>query len=483
MKRLLALFTAICLSGIGLSGAHNEEYLYVPDPDPLIQQRLSQWQDLKFGLLMHWGPYSQWGVVESWSICSEDESWCVRDIEDYELYKRRYRALPETFIPHRFDPDRWAEAAANAGMKYVVFTTKHHDGFCMFDSQYTDYKITSPQCPFSKNPRADVTAEIFKAFRSRGFWTGAYFSKPDWNSPYYWWPRFATPDRNVNYSVEKYPERWNSFVQYTHNQVLELVSRYGPLDILWLDGGWVRALTPAEIEAYKTRNPQSHIRYQNQDIDIAGLARKARSVQPRLIIVDRAVPGPCQNYLTPENRVPDDVLPYPWESCIIMGGGWSYNFNPSFKEPRELIHLLADIVCKGGNLLLNIGPGPDGSWYPQAYERLTEMGRWLRVNGEAIYGSRPRHPYKSGNVCLTAGKTGTVYLIYLASEAENTPPAIIAVSGYCPPEHAVLTILGDTTPLKWEKSGDGFRTEIPGALRLYPPCADAWTIKVSAPAR
>ncbi len=129
--------------------AQHEEQKYYPDPNPRIQQRIDQWQDIKFGLLMHWGPYSQWGIVESWSICPEDEPWCVPDtIADYFAYKQRYENLGNTFNPTKFDPLKWAKAAKNAGMKYVVFTTKHHDGFCMFDTKYTDYKITGKDCPF-----------------------------------------------------------------------------------------------------------------------------------------------------------------------------------------------------------------------------------------------------------------------------------------------------------------------------------------------
>lgn len=140
-------------------------------------EKLEQWQDLKFGLLMHWGTYSQWGIVESWSICSEDEPWCKRSISDYTEYKREYQNLQTTFNPILFDPAKWAKAANAAGMKYVIFTTKHHDGFCMFDSQLTDYKITGNKTPFHTNPKANITKEIFNAFRAEGFWSRGVFFK------------------------------------------------------------------------------------------------------------------------------------------------------------------------------------------------------------------------------------------------------------------------------------------------------------------
>ena len=141
---------------------------YTPDPDPLIQQRLEDWQDLKFGLLMHWGAYSQWGIVESWSICPEDLSWASEARKkgvsgSYEGYVRAYEGLQRTFNPTGFNPEKWALAAKDAGMKYVVFTTKHHDGFCMFDTKYTDYKITGPETPFSSHPRSNVAREIFNS--------------------------------------------------------------------------------------------------------------------------------------------------------------------------------------------------------------------------------------------------------------------------------------------------------------------------------
>ena len=156
--------------------AADETQAYVPETDPLTLERLDNWQDMKFGLLMHWGPYSQWGIVESWSICAEDEDWCRRKTDNYEEYKRAYEKLKKTFNPDRFDPHRWADAAKQAGMRYMIFTTKHHDGFCMFDTRQTRYRITDEECPFSADPRADVTREIFDAFRAKNLWVGAYFS-------------------------------------------------------------------------------------------------------------------------------------------------------------------------------------------------------------------------------------------------------------------------------------------------------------------
>lgn len=475
MKRILLLFA---LSSMLFALSHAQAQ-YTPETDPLVQKKLADWQDLKFGLLMHWGTYSQWGIVESWSICAEDEGWCRRKSDDYTAYKKEYEELKTTFNPIGFEPEKWAKAAREAGMRYVVFTTKHHDGFCMFDTKETDYKITDPGCPFSTSPRANIAGEIFDAFRKEGLWTGAYFSKPDWHSPYYCWPNFATPDRNVNYDIKTYPERWENFVQFTHNQIMELMTDYGPMDILWLDGGWVRTLTDTEISKYINAPDYKFMHVQSQDIRMDELVQKARAQQPGLIVVDRAVPGKNQNYLTPENEVPEKTLPYPWESCIISGGSWSWVPDAKYKTPGQVIHLLTDIVAKGGNLLLNIAPGPDGKWDAGAYEMLSGVGDWMKVNSEAIYGTHPLAPYKEGKVCLTQAKDKSVYLVYLADENETGPPSKIWFSTLDVKENAEAVMLGTKIKLEWEKVGNGVVITIPENLQQKPPCKSAWVVKFS----
>jgi alpha-L-fucosidase len=459
--------------------AEHDESQYVPIVDPKVKANLEKWQDLKFGLFMHWGPYSQWGVVESWSICNED--WIERRkgrYENYAHYKEDYRNLQKTFDPRGFDPAKWVKAAREAGMGYVVFTTKHHDGFCMFDTRLTDYKITSPNCPFHSHPRSNITKEIFDAFRKEGFLIGAYFSKPDWDSEYYWWPYRATPDRHVNYDPAKHPDRWQKFKDYTYNQIEQLMTGYGRVDILWFDGAWVRPLEnmPEKFESWAKKKNW------NQDIGMARIAAMARNHQPGLIVVDRWVSGEHENYLTPEQRIPETPISVPWESCITMAAGWSYNENHTYKPVRQLVHMLVEIVSKGGNFLLNIGPSPEGDWAEEAYARLEGIAAWMKMNGEAIHATRPVSPFKEDNICFTQKKDGSaIYAVYLAGEEEKTLPQSIEVNSLDPADGACLTLLGAEGELAWKRRGNGFSVEIPEDVRKNPPCEHAWVLKIYPP--
>ena len=288
-----------------------EEQAGKPAVEPWLRERLEWFQDQKFGFMMHFGVYSQWGCIESWPLVEEDKwarpddlkAWTDRD-KDLARFQRDYWALSKTFNPEKFDPRLWARAAKAAGMKYVVFTTKHHDGFSLFDTRLSDYRITSAEVPFHSNARSNVVREVFNAFRREKFGIGAYFSKADWHCPDYWDPTTPARTRNPNYSTALQPDKWKKFVQYTHGQIEELMTDYGPIDILWLDAGQVR---PPE-----------------QDIQMDRLAAMARAHQPRLIIVDRTVGGRYENYRTPEQEVPDKPLPYVWESCLTMGDQWSF---------------------------------------------------------------------------------------------------------------------------------------------------------------
>jgi alpha-L-fucosidase len=283
----------------------------------------------------------------------------------------------------------------------------------MFDSKETNYKITGSKSPFANNPKANVAKEVFSAFRNQGFMTGAYFSKPDWNTKDYWWRYFPPKDRNVSYDPKKYPQRWEDFKTFTYNQIQELMTGYGTMDILWLDGGWVRPKSSIDT----TVEWQRTITH-NQDIDMPKIAAMARTHQPGLLVVDRTVHGEYENYVTPEQQVPATYLPYPWESCITLGNSWSYVPGDQYKSSRKVIHMLTDIISKNGNLLLNVGPGPDGEWDSLAYNRLEAIGKWMKTNGEAVYESEadPNLP-RQGKWAFTRKGTD-VYAIYQVAENE-----------------------------------------------------------------
>ena len=433
-------------------------------PEERLAERLEWFQDMRFGFFVHFGIYSQWGCIESWPLVEVDNwarpddlpAWVERG-KDLDRFKRDYRALNRTFNPTKLDPQAWAAAAKDAGMKYFVFTTKHHDGFSMFDTRQTDYRITHPDCPFAKDPRANVAKVLFDAFRAEGFGIGAYFSKSDWHHPGYWSPGAPAKDRNPNYDTLKEKDRWAGFVKFIHGQVEELMTGYGPVDILWLDGGQVRP--------------------PKQDIRMDDLAALARGHQPDLIIVDRTVGGKYENYRTPEQEVPDKPLDYVWESCITMGKQWSYKPDDPYKSVRELVHLLVDVVAKGGNLLLNVGPQPDGRLPAPALERMEAIGAWMRVNGEAIYGTRPVAPYKEGRVCLTK-KGNVVYAIHLAGPGEEAPPARIALASVQPKAGSTVRLLGFDAPVPWKAEGKGLILEVPAEVVLKPPCQDAFVFRV-----
>lgn len=426
--------------------------------DTLVQKKLETWVDLKFGLLMHWGTYSQWGIVESWSLCNEDEDWCKRRgpfAHDFHLYKSEYEKLQSTFNPQLFNPTKWAQAAADAGMKYVVFTTKHHDGFCMFDTKLTDYKITSKQCPAG----FDATQQIVSAFREKDFFVGLYFSKPDWHCPDYWWPYFATPDRNVNYNPAKYPEKWSSYKKFTYGQINELTTQYGPIDLLWLDGGWVRPK--------QEKNPSWVNSPYNQDIDMKSLASLARKNQPGILIVDRSVGGEFENYWTPEQHIPpvNEQLPYPWETCMTMANSWSYVPNDVYKSPREILKNLCTIVSRGGNYLLNIAPDANGEWDEKAYENLTEIGLWMKTNGTAIYGSR-RNPFiTESNHYFYTLKDGINYCIYFKEEGKDFPE-LFPIEFPRKPESEVKVLGAENASVQYEwKDGMNWKFSVPDDLK------------------
>lgn len=427
MKRFVTLMQLCVITLIAMAQNNNVHQqtaadLYQWPTEPQVLDKLHHWQDLKFGILLHWGIYSVPGIVESWSICDED--WITRDTtRTYQQYLDWYFGLADEFRPTRFDPAQWATVARQAGMKYMIFTTKHHDGFCMYDSHETDYTIT--RHAFKDDPRCDVLRHVLDAFRQQDFMIGTYFSKADWHSQDYWWDTYSGHRRGVNYNIQKFPWRWERFCRFTYRQIEEIMSGYGPVDILWLDAGWV-------------------CKENNQDIHMQQIAQMARRHQPGLIIVDRTIRGPYENYQTPEQAIPERQLSVPWESCITLTNDWGWVPRPQWKSPARIINTLAEIVAKGGNLVLGVGPTPQGLIQPEAVERLQAIGKWLDRNGRAIYGTVNTPHYHEGNLWFTAARDGSRRYAILALPDGEQLPATLSWSVNLPAKRVRLLSTGKT---------------------------------------
>ena len=445
----------------GMHGCSREES-YVAPEDPLVREKLEWFRDQKLALMMHFGIYSELGICESWPLSDGDAEWGRNEIDwesDPETFKNQYRDLNKSFNPVRLRPEVWADVAARNGFRYLIFTTKHHDGFCLFDSKYTDYKSTAPDCPFHTHRYADIAKHVFDAFRDRGIGIAAYFSKPDWHCPWYWAEGMDRPvayNRNPTYKPSEHPEIWEKFVEFTHNQMMELVRDYGPIDILWLDGGQV--------------NPGN-----GQDIRLSEFVKEARKIRPGLITADRTVGGENENYITPEQSVPDYPIRVPWESCVTVGYAFSYRFADRYKTPRQLVHLLTDVVCRGGNLALNIAPQPDGNLPAAAVRAVDGLGAWLRDNGEAIYGTRLADPNEDGITAFTAAKDGRKhYAVVRLPEGEKLGETLTIP---WPREAEKVTLLGLEAPMSFEKTDAGLVLRIPEILVGHNPIAPAFRIE------
>ncbi|WP_316846623.1 alpha-L-fucosidase [Pedobacter psychrodurus] len=425
--------------------------------DPLVRKKLDAWQDLKFGVIIHFGLYSVGGIRESWLLCNEPRF--VRDSTiAYDDYKKWYWGQSQKFNPVKFDPDKWAEISQKAGMKYVIFTTKHHEGFSMFDTKQSDFKITNT--PFGKNPKSDITKAVFDAYRKKGMMIGAYFSKPDWHSEYFWWPRYATPDRNVNYDGIKNPWRWQKFKDFTYNQIGELMHNYGKIDILWLDGGWVRPLEPNKKRAEGfTLYPDF-----SQDVNMPKIAAMSRIAQPGILVVDRTVHGPYENYRTPEQAVPKEQIKEPWETCMTLGKAWGYREGDKMKSAEKIIHTLAEVVAKGGSLLLGIGPDGMGEFPVASINPLTSIGAWLKVNGEAIYGTRITENYNDGLTWFTQAKDGKTKYAIACIKEDSTVPTTIQWKGNIPGKGTKIKLLATGKNVNWKQAGDEVVVTVPAEL-------------------
>ncbi len=323
------------------------------------KQDIQQWREMKFGLFIHWGPVSLKGTEIGWSRGGErrgrkDKSTGSIPVEIYDnLYKQ--------FNPVKFNADEWIQTAKDAGMKYLVFTSKHHDGFSMFDSKLTDYKITNS--PFKR----DVVKELADACHKAELKLGYYYSPPDWYHP--------------DYRTENHPR----YIKFLHGQLREICSNYGKIDIIWFDGLGGKA----------------------EDWDSENLFRMIRRLQPHVIINNRA--GLPADHDTPEQKIGRFQNDRPWETCMTICRQWAWKPNDQMKSLKQCIDTLVRVVGGDGNLLFNVGPMPDGLIELRQVTRLKEMGNWLDENGRSIYATRGG-PFKPGDWGASTYKGNTIYI-------------------------------------------------------------------------
>ena len=342
----------LILLGMGIVAAHAQE-----DPGAGSRNRpdrIEWFRDQGFGLFVHWSVDSQLGVVISHSLVGASDEYTNRFFTD----------LPKTFNPTRFDPDEWARLAHVAGVRYVMFTTKHHSGFTMYHSATTPFGIANT--PFKR----DITGEVFTAFRAQGIAPGVYFSPDD-----FWW--LHGHGKAINRLIpDVQPSNNPGLLAYDKAQMTELLTHYGPIDLVFFDG------------------------------EAKDLRELAWNLQPNIVVTRGAL-------VTPELSVPSSTLRDPWEVCITMGTAWQYQpDNEVYKSGHELIRLLFQTRAKGGNLLLNVGPKPNGELAIQQEDRLREIGLWMMVNSDAIYSVRPWIIPNEGDIWFTQKKNnGPLYAI------------------------------------------------------------------------
>ncbi len=313
----------------------------------------------RFGMFIHWGLYA---------LPARHEWVKTREFIPTEVYDKYFRH----FDPDLYDPKLWADAAAYAGMKYFVITTKHHEGFCLWDSAYTDYKSTNT--PYGK----DILTPMVEAFRGRGLRTGFYHSLLDWHHPQYTVDRNHPMRNNEAYIEQDACRDLNQYVDYLHNQTEELLKTYDPVDIIWFDFS-VRA-QPGERFPGKGRNE-----WRSEE-----LIRKIRAINPKILIDDRLQID--QDIKTPEQRMQNEWVkvngvPVVWEGCHTFSGSWGYyRDEETWKSVDQLLMMLIDSVSLGGNLLLNVGPTGRGEFDERAYDRLRGIGDWMKRHSRSIYG-------------------------------------------------------------------------------------------------
>jgi alpha-L-fucosidase len=330
------------------------------ETDQQRQERLHWWTQARFGMFIHWGLYA---------LPARHEWVQRRERIPGEEYQRYF----EVFDPDLYAPASWARTAKAAGMKYVVITTKHHEGFCLWDTAYTDYKATNTPCG------KDLIRPLLQAFRDEGLRVGFYYSLLDWHHPEYPVDRHHPMYENQEFREQARNRDVTRYAEYMRNQIRELLAEFGPIDCLFLDFSF-----PGGPDGKGRDDWQSE-----------GLLRMIRELQPNVIVNDRLdlldVPGGW-DFRTPEQFKPREWVQMdnkrvPWEACQTFSGSWGYHRDEStWKSVRQLLVLLIETVSKGGNLLLNVGPTARGTFDARALDRLEGIGRWMKLHSRAIYG-------------------------------------------------------------------------------------------------
>lgn len=416
--------------------------------------RTAWWRDAKFGLFIHWGLYAiPAGEYEGKRIPGIGE-WIMQrapiPVAEYEKYAAR-------FNPIKFDAAEWVRIAKDAGMKYIVITSKHHDGFCLWDSKVSDYDVMDAS-PFKR----DILQELKDACDKEGLAFAFYHSIMDWRHPDAQAPHYPT----YNTKDKKNPNFPKYYENYLKPQVKELVTKYDP-SILWFDGEWIPEYTHEQgLEMY------NFVRSLKPDILVNNRVDKGRQGMQGMN-KDGDFAG---DFGTPEQEILEGVSAFDWESCMTMNDTWGYkSYDHNWKSKETLIHNLIDIAAKGGNFLLNVGPTAEGLIPAPSIERLSAIGRWLKVNGEAIYETEKlQGHYKEGEHIRYIKKKGKN--IYFAVSLEK-PASEITFKYLKPAKNSKIILLGSDLELDWTyQENKGVKVHIPkDALEME---TEAWVFKI-----
>jgi alpha-L-fucosidase len=380
------------------------------------------------GLFVHWDHASQQGVEISWPLVGESII-PGHDRPEDEVSVERYHSTAATFDPVRWDAPALARLARAAGARYVVFTARHHAGYSMFHTRHSDFSVQ--HSPYG----ADITRQFVDAVRAQGLRVGIYYSLPDWHHPDY--PAFRDADRP--YPKERYPRpdpaRWSRYLDYVKGQLTELLTGYGPIDLLWFDGEWERT---------------------EQEWQAGELRALIKSLQPDVIINDR-LPG-HGDYATPEQGMPVTPPAGPWELCLTMSGSWAWRpADTDYKSSRQLAEYLCEVVSRGGNLLLNVGPKGDGSLPEPEVARLAELGGWLDDHAESLIGVRPGPPSVDFHGPVTC-RDDRIYLHLVLRPVDR-----LTVRGVPVRRVDSVWMLGSATPLEFRTNVEVHHQDEPGA--------------------